>query len=136
MNKTFKSFRNAVGSVLLVLAFGLFQCPAFAQLSRTITGIVSDQNGDPVIGAGILIQGTNSGTTTASNGSFELPLMMSGDVVLTVSSLGFREKTVIVPAAQSQVDIVVEEDMTQLNDVVVVAYGTQRELLLQAPYHL
>ena len=47
MNKTFKSFRNAVGSVLLVLAFGLFQCPAFAQLSRTITGIVSDQNGDP-----------------------------------------------------------------------------------------
>ena len=56
--------------------------------------------------------------------------MMSGDVVLTVSSLGFREKTVIVPAAQSKVDIVVEEDMTQLNDVVVVAYGTQKRASL------
>lgn len=114
----------------LVMALLLVYGTAAAQSGRSVRGTVTDQSGNPVIGAGVLVQGTHSGTTTDAKGLFELNLAKSGEVTLSVSSLGYREKAVQVPGSQSSVNIVLEEDMTTLNDVVVVAYGTQKRASL------
>ena len=124
-------FRNTAKRKLLsFLSVCLISITAFAQSGRTVSGTVTDPLGNSIIGAGVLIKGTNSGTITDSKGHFDLSLNTTGDVVFSVSSLGYRGKDITVPASQPKVNIVLEEDMTTLNDVVVVAYGTQKRASL------
>lgn len=121
-----------VGTVIATISLSLFLSAglSFAQSGRSISGKVTDPSGAPVIGAGVLVHGTSSGTTTDSDGSWTLSLRHPDAVTLDVSSLGYRTSTVVVPASQTVVNIVLEEDMTTLDDVVVVAYGTQKRASL------
>ncbi|MCR5549199.1 MAG: TonB-dependent receptor [Bacteroidales bacterium] len=116
---------------LLLTAALICSLSAWGQTAgRQIRGLVTDDSGLPVIGAGVLLSGTNSGTTTGPDGRFVLDLKNEGDVRLDISSLGYHDKTVSVPAAQSEITIVIEEDVTHLDDVVVVAYGKQKRASL------
>lgn len=121
-----------VGTMIAAISLSLFLSAglSFAQSGRSISGKVTDPSGAPVIGAGVLVHGTSSGTTTDSDGSWTLFLRHPDAVTLDVSSLGYRTSTVVVPASQTVVNIVLEEDMTTLDDVVVVAYGTQKRASL------
>ena len=107
----------------VVTSFGLF-----AQ-NRTVTGVVRDSNGQPLMGAGVVVEGTTRGTVTDLNGAFSLSVP-SGAVVLDISSLGYVSKKVSVPSAQSQVNVVLEDDSLSLNETVVVGYGTQKKVNL------
>ena len=121
-----------VGTVIATISLSLFLSAglSFAQSGRSISGKVTDPSGAPVIGAGVLVHGTSFGTTSDSDGSWTLSLRHPDAVTLDVSSLGYRTSTVVVPASQTVVNIVLEEDMTTLDDVVVVAYGTQKRASL------
>lgn len=122
--------RNMAGAlVMLFLAIGLNHGSAWAQ-GRSVSGSVKDVGGNPVIGAGVLVKGTDRGTTTDLDGNYTLPVQGTGTVTLTFSSLGYRERNVQIPQSQSVLNVVLEEDMTTLNDVVVVAYGTQKRASL------
>lgn len=91
---------------------------------RTVQGTVTDENGDPAVGATVLIQGTTTGTITDVNGSYKLTVP-GPETVLFFSFIGFKSQEVQV-GSQTVIDVVLAEDFTRLEEVVVVGYGVQR----------
>lgn len=90
--------------------------------SHLVTGRVTDPNGEPVIGASIVVEGSSNGTTSDVNGEFSLHV--PANAKLEVSFLGYKNRTVAV-AGKTRLDIRLEEDTAILDDVVVIGYGTQ-----------
>lgn len=101
---------------------------ATAKAQTPVTGVVLDPNGEPVIGASIMVKGTSTGTSTNVDGDFSLRLK-PGDVV-TVSSVGFVPQTVTVSSTSQPLKITLAEDAALLDEVVVIGYGstTKKEL--------
>lgn len=89
---------------------------------RTITGKVTDSSdGSALPGVNILVQGTNTGTVTDINGSYSISV--SGDnPVLIFSFIGYAQEEVQV-GQRSVIDVALEQDITQLSEVVVIGYG-------------
>lgn len=94
---------------------------AFAQTS--VTGNVSDVNGEAVIGASILEKGTTNGTVTDIDGNFTLNV--SQGAILQISYIGYVTQEV--PVTGRSLNIILEEDTQTLDEVVVVGYGTMRK---------
>jgi len=120
------------GSLLLRMFLMLFLCIGFvfgsyAQNTRTVTGKVSEANGNPIIGASVSVLGANNGTITDVNGNFTLEA--SDKSTLVVSYLGFKTQRITVGSAKL-LDIKLDEDTQSLNEVVVVGYGTQKKVNL------
>lgn len=97
------------------------------QKKRTVTGTVTDaENGDPIIGASILLKGQKEGVITDLDGNFSITV--SGTKVqLEISYIGYKKKTVDV-ADLGVVNIKMESDNQQLNEVVIVGAGTQKKI--------
>ena len=93
--------------------------------NTVISGTVCDESGAPLPGVSVLIDGTTQGAITDINGSFSLAAP-SGDVVLEISSLGFVTQKVKIPAGRQRIDIALREDITLLEETVIVGYGTRR----------
>ncbi|WP_461533093.1 SusC/RagA family TonB-linked outer membrane protein [Sinomicrobium sp.] len=90
-------------------------------VQQTITGVVRDKNGLPLLGVAILIQGTSRGATSDENGNFIIDAK-PGDV-LRFSYLGFKSKEVTIKDDQP-LQIILEEEASELDEVVLVGYGT------------
>lgn len=95
---------------------------------KTISGVVKDEKGEPIIGANILERGTTNGTVTDIDGKFSLTLLNSNSQ-LQVSFIGYTDKIVTVGNASS-LAINLNEDTQKLDEVVVVGYGTQKKVNL------
>ncbi|WP_153801233.1 SusC/RagA family TonB-linked outer membrane protein [Foetidibacter luteolus] len=93
--------------------------------SLTVKGTVKDASGKPVSGASVLVKGTSQGATTADDGTFSITVP-SSSATLEFSFVGFASKSVPLNG-QATLDIVLEESRSQLNEVVVVGYGTQKK---------
>lgn len=102
----------------------LLSAAAYAQ--NKISGHVSDANGEPVIGASVMVKGTTNGTITNLDGDFSLNAAAKGTLV--VSYIGY--KTLEMPISDGTMKIVLKEDMEVLDEVVVVGYGTQKKASL------
>ena len=89
---------------------------------KTVSGIVSDNNGQPLPGANILIQGTTKGVQTDFDGKYSIAVNQGA--VLVVSYIGMTTKKVTV-GINSTINIVLNEDAASLDEVVVVGYGSQ-----------
>lgn len=90
----------------------------------TVTGtITSAEDGEPLPGVSVLIKGTSTGTSTDLDGNFRLTVP-DRDAVLVTSFIGF-ETTEIPVGNQSIINIAMQPDLEQLEEVVVVGYGTQ-----------
>ena len=96
--------------------------------SRELSGVVLDATDFPLVGVAVIVDGTTNGAMTAEGGTFKLNV--EGQVVLSVSSLGYVTKSVTVPASQDKVTIYLEEDTMLLDETVVVGYGTQKKVNL------
>ena len=97
---------------------------AWAQ-NRSLSGKVVDGTGAPVIGAAVMVVGqTSNGTVTDAAGQFRLTVPANAQLV--VSCLGFADKLVEV-GNQSVITIVLEEDVTYLDETVVIGYGVQKK---------
>lgn len=95
---------------------------------KTVSGTVKDTSGEPVIGAGVILDGTVTGTMTDENGEFSLEVPSKG-AVLSVSCISY--KTASVPVGKSsRLDIVLASDSEFLDEVVVIGYGTQKKVNL------
>ncbi|WP_245600560.1 SusC/RagA family TonB-linked outer membrane protein [Flavobacterium daejeonense] len=93
--------------------------------AKKISGLVVDQKGEPLIGASVLIKGTNIGTITDVNGEFALPLSGKSATV-QVSFIGYSAKEVV--AGEQKLRVVLIEDSNELKEVVVqVGYGTVKK---------
>ena len=93
-----------------------------SQQQYLIKGIVFDKSGQPLPGANILEKGTSNGTQTDFDGKFSIEVT-SKDAVLVISYIGFATQEVVV-GNQSEINIVLLENTSELNEVVIVGYGT------------
>lgn len=105
--------------MLVVLACG------FTIAQRTISGTISDNSGEPLIGASILVKGTTSGTVTDIDGKYTLSVP-DGSNTLVVSYTGFATQEVAVGTA-TVVDITLAESAEVLSEVVVTGLGIRKE---------
>ncbi|WP_256012332.1 SusC/RagA family TonB-linked outer membrane protein [Desertivirga xinjiangensis] len=93
-----------------------------------VTGTVKDSKGEPLPGVSVKIKGTTTGTSTDVNGVFRLNLP-TGNETLVFSFLGFTTREVAAKGATS-FNITLQESASELNEVVVVGYGTQKKASL------
>lgn len=110
--------------ILLLVLTWLSVGTAVAQ--RTISGTVTDNTNEPLIGASILIQGTTSGTVTDIDGKFSLAVPANAEI-LVVSYTGFETLEYPLSNATNDVVIVLSDASAQLNEVVVTALGISKE---------
>jgi len=93
---------------------------------NTISGIITDQLDNlPMIGVTVLEQGTNNGTITDIDGKFEINTT-NPNPVLEISFVGYRTLTVPYDG-QGMMNLVMDVDAAQLDEVIVVGYGTQKK---------
>lgn len=102
---------------------------AFPPPPIEIHGKVVNQQGEPLQNVSVLIVGTNVGTATNNDGNFTLTAPDNKNIVLEVSSVGYQTKRVNV-GKQTEVNVALEVEVSDLSDVVVVGYGTQKKSLL------
>ncbi len=106
---------------LSLLIFVLFASLGTIMAQRTITGTVSDEIGEPLIGATVLVQGTTSGAVTGINGDYSVNLP-AGSTVLVFSYTGYTSSEVTV-GASNIVDVTLQQDAALLNEVIVTGYS-------------
>ena len=87
------------------------------------TGTVVDENGEPLIGVSVKVQGTTTGTITDLNGRFTVDSPKGATLIL--SFIGY--KTIQTKAEGTPLTITMKEDSEQLDEVVVIGYGTQKK---------
>ena len=114
-----KTIGSSMRRVLFSSALLLVSSLTFAQ--SKVSGTVKDANGEPLIGVSVVEEGTNNGAVTDINGNYTLNVKPGAK--LKLSYIGFTPKTI---KAGSNSQIVMDEDNTALNEVVVVGYGTMR----------
>jgi len=93
------------------------------QQKKRVTGTITDQNGESIIGANIIEMGTNNGTVTDMDGNFYLDV--EEGATLRVSYIGYLEQT-INTSGRTTIPIVLIEDTQTLDELVVIGYGTVR----------
>ena len=103
--------------------------PLLLYAQRTVTGVVVDDNGEPLIGAAVRVQGTTDGTITDMDGRFSLPNVADGATV-EVSYMGYLPQRL---KAASDMRVVLQEDVQRLEDVIVVGYGAAKIKDLTSP---
>ena len=106
---------------LCMLFIQAFAQIVYAQNARTVTGVVVDEFGDPIIGAAIKIVDSTVGTISDIDGKFSLPVPEGGR--LAVSFVGYVSQTI---TNLNNPKIVLKEDVANLDEVVIVGYGTQK----------
>lgn len=116
-----KKFKNIVR---FALTFALLLVAGAASAQQTITGTVKDSSGEPIIGASVVEEGTTMGTVTDLDGNYSLSVSGKKNVVFTY--IGMKEKKVN-PAGKSTIDVTLEDESKDLNEVVVIGYGTVRK---------
>ncbi len=131
-------YKNVISAVLmLVFCFSTmvgFGAPVYANDKNpeqvndadfaTVTGTVKDATGEPIPGATVMVEGSGTGTATDIDGNFSIEVPEGG--VLVFSFIGYQTKKVNV-GSQSTINVVLEEDLSSLEEVVVVGYGTQEK---------
>ena len=95
------------------------------QQDRTVTGTIVDENDQPLPGATVMVLGTNQGTTASFDGEFEITVP-SGSDTLVFSYIGYITQEIALNG-QTTLSIKLLPDTTNLNEVVVVGYGTQKK---------
>lgn len=93
--------------------------------TKQITGKVTDKGGEALIGVSVTVKGTKQGASTDINGNFKLNIP-SGNQTLVLNYVGFKTKEVSV-GSQNTINVTLEDDVTSLDEVVVIGYGTVKK---------
>lgn len=125
--KTFKRkvYRHTFLFFMLSFSFFLFSSVAQSQTSRVITGTVTGDNGNDLVGVSVSVRGTTQGTTTDANGKYSITVA-SDTATLQFSYVGYATQEIPV-AGRTEINVTLAATAQQLEQVVVVGYGTQRK---------
>ncbi len=110
---------------LLALLIVGFVFPAFGQENIRISGHIIDDTGDALMGVTVQVDGTTNGTITDAEGNFTLYNIESRDAKIKFSYIGYKVQIVDIPA-DNVINIKMENDKMNLDEVVVVGYGSQK----------
>lgn len=118
-----KKHRSLLNVLFLFIAF-LFSASAIAQESR-ISGVVTDgSNGSTMPGVTILVKNTTTGTTTDIDGKYSVSVAPGATLVF--SFIGFTSQEIVV-GNKKVINVVLQPELTELEELVVIGYGTQRK---------
>lgn len=130
-----------IGSALLMTVSPIYATPGGSvnkelenlslvalQNGRTITGTITDDKGESIIGANVTVKGSTNGSITDIDGRFTLSNVPEG-AVLIVSYIGYKEQTIKV-GSQTDFSIKLQEDSELIDEVVVVGYASQKKVNL------
>jgi len=110
---------------LVAMLFAIISISVFAQ-DRTVTGKVTDaKDGAPLVAASVTVKGSKKGTTTAADGTYSIKVS-AGSSTLVISSLNYTTKEATIDS-KNVVNVSLSPASDQLNDVVVIGYGTARK---------
>jgi TonB-linked SusC/RagA family outer membrane protein len=115
--------RTALFRIMTVLLFVFSSFSVYAQ--TTVKGIVTDQQGEPIIGASVIEKGTTNGVITDIEGTFSIKTS-SSNATLSFSYLGYIQQDIALNG-KTTLNIILQEDNVMLNEVVVVGYGTMKK---------
>lgn len=111
--------------ILAVLAALMALSAVLSAQNLTVSGTVTDLDGQPVVGAGVLLKGTKTGTFTDRDGHFSISGVPS-DGVLEVSCLSYKDQTLQV-MGRSRIDVTLEDDAMAIGETVVIGYGVAKK---------
>ena len=114
-----------VQRMFFVALFSVMAITASAQ-SKTVTGSVVDNTGEPVIGASVVVKGTTNGTITDFDGNFSISGVPSNGTI-QISFVGYKTQDISV-ADKTSIRVTLQEDTEMLAEVEVVAYGVQKKV--------
>jgi len=115
----FKSLQKPLMALFLLCLF-----PLGAMAQSIVKGTVNDEAGEPVIGATVKVEGTQTGAITDFNGNYSVEA--ASNATLVFSYVGYETQKVKVNG-RNTIDIVLKEDATTLSDIVVIGYGTMKK---------
>ena len=132
MNKQLAFVKSGLGLALCFLMVGAGVTPpihasnanvSISQQAKKVTGTVTDAKGEPLLGVNVVVKGTTNGTITDLDGKYSLEVEPNS--ILVVSYIGYVSQQI--PASGSVVNVTLKEDTQNLDEVVVVGYGTQQK---------
>ncbi|MEM6700161.1 MAG: carboxypeptidase-like regulatory domain-containing protein, partial [Bacteroidota bacterium] len=118
--------------IFSIFLFLVFHFSVFAQ-TRTISGIVTDESGEPLIGASVIWKGTTKGVVTDFEGAFEIEVA-DEKVTLMISYTGYSSREKVVQKSQNRITIKLESGV-ELDEVVVTGMSIKREKRSVASSH-
>lgn len=110
-------------SILLILSFFIQQISSAQNL--TVKGTIVSQNGEPLSGVSVVVKGSSAGTSTNNDGSFEI--VAPSNSTLVFSYVGYISKEIKLTPTQTSLSLQLLTDKNELNQVIVVGYGTRRK---------
>ncbi len=102
----------------------LLSAPGYTQNPAIVKGKITDESGQPVVGASVIVKGEQKGISSSSDGTFQISA--DPNSTLVISSIGYVEQEIKVKGSQF-INVSLSRSETGLNTVVVVGYGTQRK---------
>jgi len=109
---------DVVGKVIVIT-------PVTAVQAHTVTGVVTDANGQPLVGVNVVVKGTTRGVITDAKGKYSIEVP-DANAVLQFSFIGYLSGEQVV-GNQESINISLSEDIKKLEEVIVVGYGTQKK---------
>jgi hypothetical protein len=116
---------NATKLLMVFLLSILATVPIYGQIGGKVTGKVTDETGMPIPGATVVIKGSTTGTVTDIEGSYSLTLSENAET-LVFSFVGMASEEVPI-GNQNQINVTLIQDASDLDEVIVIGYGTQRK---------
>ena len=131
MNTLFTFVKRTYVHLLMCAVLVIVAMPLSAQnissgtANQQITGLVTDDKGEPLIGANVVLKGSSSiGVITDLDGKFSISAPLDGTII--ISYIGYKQQRIPL-GGKTDISVTVEEDATQLGEVTVVAYGKKRK---------
>ena len=125
MEKLLRKNKWMIHSLIGILILLFVGCPNALAQSFQVTGIVKDQKGEPLVGVSVLEKGTTNGVVTDLDGKFTIRVT-SGSSILTITYMGYKKRELWVQHGK-MLDVVLQEDVSELDEVMVIAYGTKKK---------
>ena len=125
--KCTKSIIGRIQSVLVALSM-LLVCSFTVAAQTQVTGVVTDESGEPLAGVSVLVKGSSVGTSTNIDG--EYALNAPAEATLTFTYVGMAPAKFQLAPGQTKLNVVMKEDVTNLDEVVVVGYGQQKKITM------
>ena len=118
-----KIYQQLRAKVVSLIAFLTVLC-ASAQTVGTVTGTVTDQTGEPLIGATVKVSGGKVATVTDLDGKYSIPVASDGKLIFTYIGYSTLSESV---NGRDHIDVVMHENAEQLDQLVVIGYSTQKK---------
>lgn len=123
---------NAMKTLIVLIALILSVTSVFAQQIKVVGTVTDAANGDPIIGACVVIKGTTTGVITDINGKYTIECPNTSSV-LVFSFIGYINEEITV-GSQTRIDVTMTVDVKNLEEVVVIGYGTQKKSSVTGSY--